>query len=325
VRWSGTDAGKTIAWSGITESTLLNGVVCEHTADGMVFRDNISDGIEPAYRFNFLEGAYCSSIEGGSTANRKGALDVENGALWRVINCQMEHGVAYADSAPAESTIIVRGTRYRSYLGIIEKNNFGAGLGRVRDTIVLQNTAGTVIDENYFFLSDRADIRIEAASCGTSVGTRNMGRGRRPLIAAGAYTDASRRLAISLPPDQHGKRAVGTRGVWHPAGEVLTDFQRDWEPWNLEIMLTEAGLVTFNGGLSGGRLEGPICTFPRWLLPHDDAWLHVAVIADGSVRAVHLRASDGTLMIAHRLMGTQLSLSNTTYSAVIGFPYTEGP
>lgn len=325
VRWSGVDAGRTVAWSGIERSTLINGVVCHLTADGMLFRDNICDGIATAYRLDLIEGAFCCTIEGGSTGNREGAVDIVNGSLWRIVNGQMEHGVAYAGPAPADFTVIVRGTRYRSYLGIIEKSNFGAGVGRVRDTIVLQNAAGTVIDANYFFLSDRADIRIESDAAHTIVGARNMAHGTRPLRPTGRYTDLSRRLAIDLPADTKGARAIGTRGVWHPAADILTDFTGGWQPRGLEVLLTEAGLVAFNGGMAGGMRSGRICTFPLWLRPHQDAWLHATIVADGTVRGLRLSAASGELAIVGSLPGTELNLSNATYAAVLVSPYSIGP
>jgi hypothetical protein len=83
VRFIGAGFGQTVAWSGVEASTLINGVVCDQTADGMMFRDNIADGVQPAYRLDLLEGAFCCTIDGGSTANRDGALDVVNGSMWR--------------------------------------------------------------------------------------------------------------------------------------------------------------------------------------------------------------------------------------------------
>jgi hypothetical protein len=237
----------------------------------------------------------------------------------------MEHGVTFAGGGAAEATVIVRGEKYRSYLGIVRANNFGAGIGRVRNSIVLRNAEGTVIDENYFFLSDEADIRIESAASNTIIGTRNMGRGQRPLQPTEAYTDATRRLIVALPPDAEGWCAVGTRGVWHPAAEVLTDFRNSWRPDGLEIMLTEPGLVVFNGGLSGGSAQGDVCIFPFWLRPHQDAWLHATVIADGSVRALKLDAASGALSIVGALAGTTLNLSNASFAAVLGLPYSVGP
>jgi hypothetical protein len=325
VRFIGKDAGQTVAWSGISQSTLINGVVAEGTADGLVFRDNIADGIAPAYTFDLIEGAFCCTIDGGTTSNRNGALDVVNGSMWRVVNCQMEHGVAFAGKQAADATIIVRGTRYASYLGIIRRNNFGAGIGRVRNTIVLQNATGTVIDENYFFLSDDADIRIESAAAGTIVGARNMGRGDRAVRPIGSYTDLSRRLVVALPVDRVGRRAVGTRGVWHPADQVLTDFRNGWRSDDLEILLTEQGLVVFNGGLAGGTLSGTICAFPFWLRPHQHAYLHAAVIDDGSVHALRLDAQTGVLSIAGGLTGARLNLSNAGFAAILNLPYEIGP
>ncbi len=325
LHWVGADAGHTVAWSGAEKSTLMNGVACSLTADGMMFRDNICDGVETAYRFDLIEGAFCCTIDGGSTGNRRGALDVVNGALWRVTNCQMEHGATFAGAQASEFTVRVQGNRYRSYLGIIARSNFGAGIGRVRDTIVLQNACGTVIDENYFFLSDRCDLRLDSGASNTVFGSRNMGRGMRPIRAAGQYTDTSRRLVIAMPADAAGRRAVGTRGVWHPAADVLTGFQGGWTPRDLEILLTESGLVAFNGGLAGGARAGRICTFPAWLRPHQDAWLHATVIADGSVRALKLDAVSGDLAIVGALPGGPLSLSNAAYAAVLNAPYTIGP
>jgi len=325
VRFAGTGFNQTVAWSGIERSTLINGVVCEQTADGMMFRDNVSDGVETAYRIDLLEGAFCCTIDGGSTGNRHGALDVVNGSMWRLTNCQMEHGVAFAGKEPSASTVIVRGTRYRSYLGVIERNNFGAGIGRVLDTIVLQAASGTVIDANYFFLSDRSDIRIESSATGTIVGARNMGRGHRPVRPVGAYTDRSRRLVIALKPDARGQLATGTRGVWHPAGDVLGTFSNGWRPEDMEILLTEEGLVCFNGGLTGGAAQGDICTFPAWLLPHQHAWLHATVIEDGSVRALRIDARSGRLSVVGALPSARLNLSNATYPAVLDADYTVGP
>ena len=146
VRMMGHDPDQTIAWSGIARSTLINGVVAERTADGLTFRDNIATGIETAYRLDLLEGAFCCTIDGGTTGNRNGALDIVNGSMWRLTNCQMEHNPTFAGTTPADATVIVRGTRYRSYLGIIRANNFGAGLGRVRYSVILQNASGTVIE-----------------------------------------------------------------------------------------------------------------------------------------------------------------------------------
>ena len=325
VHWVGHDPNQTIAWSGIEQSTLINGVVAERTADGLVFRDNIATGIETAYRFDLLEGAFCCTIDGGTTSNRNGALDVVNGSVWRLTNCQMEHGITFAGDTAAEATVTVRGTTYRSYLGIVRANNFGAGIGRVRHSIVLQNAAGTVIDENYFFLSDEADIRIESAASNTVIGTRNMGRGVRPLRPTNSYTDATRRLIVALPADAMGMRAAGTRGIWHPAADVLTDFRNGWQSDGLEIMLTEPGWVIFNGGLSGGLPVGELCTFPFWLRPHRAAYLHATVIADGSVRALKLDAESGLLSIVGGLAGTVLNLSNASFAAILGLPYSIGP
>ena len=325
VRLTGSDPGRTVAWSGIEQSTLINGVVAERAADGLMFRDNIAGGIETAYRFDLIEGAFCCTIDGGTTSNRNGALDVVNGSMWRIINCQMEHGVAFAGDMAVEATVIVRGTAYRSYLGIIRANNFGAGIGRVRNTIVLQNAAGTVIDENYFFPSDEADLRIESAASNTIVGARNMARGARTVRRTGSYTDLTRRLTVALPVDTAGKRAVGTRGIWHPATDVLTDFQNGWQPDGLEILLTEQGLVVFNGGLRGTHASGDVCTFPFWLRPHQNAWLHATVASDGSVRALKLDAATGALSIVGSLSGTELNLSNASFAAVLGLPYSIGP
>jgi len=325
VRLVGQDPDQTIAWSGIDRSTLINGVVAERTADGLVFRDNIATGIETAYRFDLLEGAFCCTIDGGTTSNRHGALDVVNGSMWRLTNCQMEHGVTYAGDVAAEATVLVRGADYSSYLGIVRANNFGAGIGRVRNSIVLRNAAGTVIDENYFFLSDEADIRIESMASNTVIGTRNMGRGARPLRATGSYTDATRRLIVALPADATGRRAVGTRGIWHPAAEVLDGFRNGWQCDGLEIMLTEPGLVVFNGRLSGGSPSGDLCMFPAWLRPHQDAYPHATVIADGTVRSLRLEAESGMLSIVGHVSGTTLDLSNATFAAVLGVPYAVGP
>jgi hypothetical protein len=325
VRFVGSDAAQTVAWSGIEQSTLINGVVAERTADGLVFRDNIADGIAPAYTLDLIEGAFCCTVDGGATGNRNGALDVINGALWRVTNCQMEHSAAYAGDRAADATIIVRGSAYTSYLGIIRANNFGAGIGRVRNTIVLQNATGTVIDENYFFLSDDADIRIESPASNTIVGGRNLARGKRPIQPVGRYTDLSRRLVMSMPADPVGKRAVGTRGVWHPAADILTNFRNGWHPDALEILLTEQGLVAFNGGLAGGESSGALCTFPLWLRPHQDAYLHATVIDDGSVRALKLDAQSGVLSIVGMLTGARLNLSNAFFAAILNLPYSIGP
>jgi hypothetical protein len=325
VHFIGTDAGQTIAWSGIEKSTIINGVVAERTADGLVFRDNIADGIAPAYTFDLIQGAFCCTIDGGTTGNRHGALDLVNGSLWRVTNCQMEHSAAFAGEDAADATIIVRGLAYPSHLGIIRQNNFGAGIGRVRNTILLQNAKGTVIDENYFFLSDEADIRIESAATDTIVGARNMARGKRAIRPTGTYTDVTRRLVVALPLDGAGKRAVGTRGIWHPATEVLSEFCNGWRPDGLEILLTEQGLVAFNGGLSGGTPSGILCTFPFWLRPHQDAYLHATVVDDGSIRALRLDAESGALSIVGALTGTTVNLSNASFMAILNLPYSRGP
>jgi hypothetical protein len=106
---------------------------------------------------------------------------------------------------------------------------------------------------------------------------------------------------------------------------VLGSFRNGWKPEDLEILLTEDGLVSFNGGLTGGELTGNICTFPAWLLPHQDAYLHVAVITDGSVRALRLDARSGELSVVGTLPAARLNLANATYPAILDRGYTPGP
>ena len=148
--------------------------------------------------------------------------------------------------------------------------------------------------------------------------------GARPLRPTGQYTDVTRRLVVAMPPDAQGRRAVGTRGVWHPAADVLTGFGPGWTLRDLEILLTESGLVAFNGGLAGGG-DGPICVFPIWLRPHQDAWLHITAVEDGSVRALKLEAATGVLSPCAPPPEGLLNLSNATFAAVLDIPYAAGP
>lgn len=326
VRYTGTSPDATVAWSTISHASLGGTVTCSGTADGMAFSRNISFGPQTAYRLDTLEGSFCHSIDGCAAQTGGGVLDVVNASLWRLTNVQAEHDGSAPSRLPGAAQLVVRGAAYPSILGIVARCNFGAGVGRVGDTIVLQRAYGTVIDENYFFTSDVADIRIESVARHTVIGSRNMVRGpTRRRRGTGQYTDASRMLVITLPPDSAGRRAIGTRGVWHPAGDVLANFRNSWAVEGLEVMLTENGLVVFNGGLHGGDLSGAIADFPPWLRPSQDAWLHVTLTDLGTVVPLRLAAATGTLSIPGRLASGIVNFSNATFAAVLGVPYDAGP
>jgi hypothetical protein len=312
-----------VFFSGAEDCTLDNGVVLHNVSDGMRFVNNLSFGLNPAYTLEAREGSFNHLFEGGTTGNQRGALDVINGSMFRLFNVQIEHGAANSD--PNDQTlgasVIVRGNAYPSIGGLIKGCNFGAG-SNVTNSIVLLNAIGTVIDENYFNITNEegADLVLGGDAKNSIIGTRNQFRGERSRQSIGTCTDASRLMVIGL-----GASVIeGARGIWQAGASVFTSVQNTWAFNGLEVMLTETGMVVFNGAMQSGSTTGTIFTIPAWLRPVIDARILVTG-SDGLAHGLNIDASTGALSIIGTLTSTNINFANTTYAAVLNVPYDSGP
>lgn len=267
-------------WVTIRNCGIDNGVVDDAQDGNQIWNCN-STGQNPALTLNKPFGAFHAGLYWGTTANRKGALDVVNGMMWRLRDVQIEHGTGIgANNQTYGAAVIVRGVAYPSLAGIIDGCNFGQG-DDVTTAIALVNSQNQVIDNNLFFISGlgtgQKDVLLDnsdpaKAPVGTIFGHRNNYRGNeatRVRQGFGSYTDSPKRLMQVVPSVTPMIQLQ--YGLWMPLFALIENKASNLADASLEVMVHESGLVVFNGGItrsSGGLTANlDLGQLPSWLMP----------------------------------------------------------
>jgi len=254
------------------------GTPADPSADGNKLYDNLVGG-ETGIILQLLDGAYCTTVDGGTLVNRDCAIRVKDGSQIKIRNVQIEQQAAQSQSAE-RAHIVIEGVS-RPCEGVrIENCNLGGGTNL--DYLIYVNNANlTDITANTMGAPSVADLYL--------TGNAQYTMPRRDNIVKGTVANPRPASRFPMMVVDNGYGTYNTLRT-QPAlanGWLGGDF---WKEENGDVVISTG----FNAGTNTSGTV--LATLPLGYRPAD---FYSLVAATGTTPAVIDASPNGELKLVH--------------------------